>query len=157
MRFLQFCLTPKWCILFSWVATLVKTKHPHTKPLCSLPKMLFCTNIAWILLLKKIFWSKYMFPWKAKAKRAAYIPPHSASSTLCVVYKLIMQATHWPPQQAGYSFCQPQKDRRLSQPLAGYLGLNPGSWAQFWLQYSHLTTAPRASSIHCTHTRHRRA
>ena len=31
---------------------------------------------------------------KQKAKHAAYILPHSASSTLWAVYKLIMQATH---------------------------------------------------------------
>ena len=31
---------------------------------------------------------------KQKAKRAAYIPPLSVSSTLWVVYKLIMQARH---------------------------------------------------------------
>ena len=83
-----------------------------------------------------------MFSIKAKAKCAAYIPPHSASSTLWVVYKLIMQATHCPPQWAGYSFYWPQKDRRLSQPWANYLGSNPGSWAQFWLQYSSLTIPP---------------
>ena len=35
---------------------------------------------------------------KRKAKRAAYMLPHSASSTLWAVYKLIMQATHCPPQ-----------------------------------------------------------
>ena len=65
-----------------------------------------------------------------------------------------MQAIHCPPQQAGYSFYRPQKDRMLSQPWAGYLGLNPRSWAQFWLQYSNLTTAPWGSlqGIHtCLH------
>ena len=69
---------------------------------------------------------------QSKAKCAAYILPHSASSTLWVVYKLIMQARHCPPpQRAGFSFYGPRKDRRLSQPWASYLGLNLRSWAQF--------------------------
>ena len=51
-----------------------------------------------------------------KAKCAAYIPPHSASSTLWAVYKLIMQATHCPPSKLGTHFT----DLRRIEGWVGY-------------------------------------
>ena len=52
----------------------------------------FCPVMAlWVLAFDKI---KLYSKAKQKAKRAAYIPPHSASSTLWAVYKLITQATY---------------------------------------------------------------
>ena len=63
---------------------------------------------------------------KAKAKRAAYILPHSASSTLWAVYKLIMQATHCPPP-AGWVLILPTSEGSKAESTLSWL---PGTEPQ---------------------------
>ena len=68
---------------------------------------------------------KNLFRWTVtnkQSKRAAYIPPHSASSTLWAVYKLIMQGTHCPPlSELGTHFTDLGR-------IEGWVNLEPATW-----------------------------
>ena len=61
--------------------------------------IMFLLKVSVFYKLKMLFGNETI-----KAKCAAYIPAHSASSTLWKVYRLIMQATHCPPNKLGTHF-----------------------------------------------------
>ena len=56
---------------------------------------------------------------------AAYIPPHSASSTLWAVYKLIMEATHCPPPASWVLILPTSEGQKAESTLSQVLRIEP--------------------------------